>query len=137
MTEQSNARRIMFCCEECVDNYPEGCGYFDRNELRVMPNGKWLCASCFDECDARDYGVEERDEEGYFVKSNWTELPKPPALVRADLVEQMAEALRRSREAVNAVVLSTHSVSFDADLRAIDTALSTYAAAVGLKDTTP
>ena len=59
------------------------------------------------------------------------------AYIRADLVEQMAEALRRSREAVNAVVLSTHSVSFDADLRAIDTALSTYAAAVGSKEVTP
>lgn len=49
--------------------------------------------------------------------------------IRADLVEPLVEALRRSREAVNAVVLSTHSVSFDADLRAIDAALQAHEAA--------
>ena len=52
-----------------------------------------------------------------------------PTYTRADLVEPLVEALRRSREAVNAVVLSTHSVSFDADLRAIDAALSSWEAA--------
>lgn len=36
---------------------------------------------------------------------------------------EMLTALRRAREAVNAIMLSTHSISFDADLRAIDTAI--------------
>lgn len=87
-------KRIMFCCEECADNYPEGCGYFDRSELRVMPNDKWLCDSCFYECDAYDYGFRDRDEDGDIVKPDWADLPVPPALIRADLVEQMAAALR-------------------------------------------
>jgi hypothetical protein len=37
---------------------------------------------------------------------------------------QLLIALKRAREAVNAIVLSTHSVSFKADLDAIDEALS-------------
>jgi len=52
--------------------------------------------------------------------------PRAEAFIRADIVEQMAEALRRARESVNAVVLSTHSVSSNADLRTIDNALSTW-----------
>lgn len=36
MTEQ----RIMYVCSECADNFPEACGHFDRNDLRVMPDGK-------------------------------------------------------------------------------------------------
>lgn len=37
---------------------------------------------------------------------------------------EMLAALERAREAVSAIVLSTHSVSFDADLRAIDAAIA-------------
>jgi len=37
--------------------------------------------------------------------------------------DALVKALLRAREAVNAIVLSTHSISFDADLRAIDLAL--------------
>lgn len=43
MTEQ----RIMYVCSSCVDEIPEACGHFDRRELRVMPNGDWLCDGCF------------------------------------------------------------------------------------------
>lgn len=88
------AKRVMFCCESCADNYPEGCGYFNRDDLRVMPNGVWLCDGCFTDCDAYDYGFRERDEDGELVKPDWADLPAPPALVRADLVEPLVEALR-------------------------------------------
>lgn len=93
-------KRIMFCCEECADNYPEGCGYFDRSELRVMPNDKWLCDSCFDECDAYDYGFRDRDEDGDIVKPDWADLPVPPALIRADLVEPLVGALEHCQSAL-------------------------------------
>ena len=94
------ARRVMFCCESCADNYPEGCGYFDRDDLRVMPNGVWLCDGCFTDCDAYDYGFRERDEDGELVKPDWADLPAPPDLVRADLVEPLVEALRASQAAL-------------------------------------
>lgn len=42
------SERIMYCCSECADNNPEGCGYFDRSNLRVMRDGRWLCDGCFD-----------------------------------------------------------------------------------------
>ena len=45
--------------------------------------------------------------------------------------DALVEALLRAREAVNAIVLSTHSISFDADLRAIDMALEGCGHAVG------
>lgn len=37
---------------------------------------------------------------------------------------ELLAALKRAREAVNAIVLSTHSVSFTADLKAIEAAIS-------------
>ena len=88
------AKRVMFCCESCADNYPEGCGYFDRDDLRVMPNGVWLCDGCFTDCDAYDYGFRDLDEDEEIAKPDWLDLPVPPALVRADLVEPLVEALR-------------------------------------------
>jgi len=39
MSEQT---RIMYVCSECVDDAPESCGHFDRKDLRVMPDGRWL-----------------------------------------------------------------------------------------------
>ena len=45
------------------------------------------------------------------------------ALLTAAAPELLA-ALKRAREAVNAIVLSTHSVSFEADLRIIDAAIA-------------
>jgi len=41
--------KIMLCCETCVDNYPEGCGHFAVGDLRVTPDGRWLCHSCWDD----------------------------------------------------------------------------------------
>ena len=60
------ADRIMYCCTSCARHNPEMCGYFARDNLRVMPNGDWLCDSCFD--DARPL-----DEEKV-----WSDYPQPP-----------------------------------------------------------
>ncbi len=94
------AKRVMFCCESCADNYPEGCGYFDRDDLRVMPNGKWLCDGCFTDCDAYDYGFRDLDEDEEMAKPDWRDLPVPPALVPADLVEPLVEALRSAQRII-------------------------------------
>ena len=58
---------IMYVCDECAIEYPENCGHHDRHDLRVMPDGSWLCDGCFD--DART-----ADQE-------WSALPLPPEYV--------------------------------------------------------
>lgn len=40
--------RIMYVCETCKDHDPDSCGHFDRTEVRVTSDGKWLCYSCYD-----------------------------------------------------------------------------------------
>jgi hypothetical protein len=77
--------RIMYVCEICEDNFPEGCGRYDRHDLRILPSGKWVCDACFDDMSARDFG--EPDEEGeYPDKPSWLELPTPPEYVPATTV---------------------------------------------------
>jgi hypothetical protein len=67
--------RIMYVCTECADGYPEGCGHYDRNDLRLMPDGKWLCEACFDDTDQADRG--NTTDEGEFM--SWSDLLAPPA----------------------------------------------------------
>jgi hypothetical protein len=38
--------RIMYVCTECAESNPEMCGYYDRTNLGVMPDGRWLCENC-------------------------------------------------------------------------------------------
>ena len=69
------AERIMYVCSECADGYPEGCGHFDRNDLRVMPDGRWLCEVCFDDTTQDERGGNADDDE-FRV---WSDLPPPRA----------------------------------------------------------
>ena len=48
-------QRIMYVCSECAEGCPEACGHYDRTELRVMPDGAWLCESCFDNNDDNEF----------------------------------------------------------------------------------
>lgn len=41
--------KIMLVCESCSENFPEGCGHYSMNDLRICRDGRWLCESCFDE----------------------------------------------------------------------------------------
>ena len=56
--------RIMYVCEECWDSNPENCGHFDRRDLRVMPDGRWICDGCFDDMPQSDLG--------------WSQMAQPP-----------------------------------------------------------
>jgi len=40
--------RIMYVCTDCAEAVPENCGHFDRKNLAVMPDGRWLCEFCYD-----------------------------------------------------------------------------------------
>jgi hypothetical protein len=61
----------MYCCTSCADTNPEACGYFVRDSLRVMPDGRWLCDGCFDE----DYFEGRYTEKG---DKCWSDYPQPP-----------------------------------------------------------
>lgn len=65
--------RVMYCCTFCADNNPEMCGFFDRDNLVVMPDGRWLCDSCFDETDPEERGS---DPEGDGLCRS--DFPHPP-----------------------------------------------------------
>lgn len=41
--------QIMFVCDYCSEHNPEMCGHYDAEDIRLAPNGSWLCESCFDE----------------------------------------------------------------------------------------
>lgn len=69
------AERIMYVCSDCADNYPEGCGHFDRNDLRAMPDGKWLCEGCFDELTPAERGADPDADEW----KGWCDFPPPRA----------------------------------------------------------
>ena len=60
--------RIMYICEVCADNNPEGCGHLDRAEVRVLPDGRWLCDGCY-------------DDEAPADAQPWSKLPAVPEYV--------------------------------------------------------
>lgn len=63
--------RILYVCSFCADNNPEMCGHYDRTDLAVMPDGRWLCESCFDE----ERPAPNDDEE---CAPSFVEMPRPP-----------------------------------------------------------
>lgn len=58
---------IMYVCDCCYESVPESCGRFDRNELRVLPDGNWVCSECHDSWS--DWSEDERPD--------WDTLPVP------------------------------------------------------------
>jgi hypothetical protein len=72
---------IMYVCDGCCENNPEACGRFDRNELRVVDGGKWVCESCFDDVALEDFAALG----GGDYKPLWSYFPPPPEYVAARL----------------------------------------------------
>jgi hypothetical protein len=66
--------RIMYVCSDCSDSLPESCGFYDRNDLRVIPDGRWLCEGCFDDTDWKDRGEDPEAE----TSKLWADFPAPP-----------------------------------------------------------
>jgi hypothetical protein len=73
--------KILYVCENCYDNNPEGCGYTDSSELRLMPDGRQICCHCFDdEPPVYPAGVDlEQDPEPI----RWPDLPRIQAVAAA------------------------------------------------------
>lgn len=65
---------IMYVCEPCQENAPESCGYYDRTDLLVAPDGTWLCADCLDNAGTGDFGLQF-DSDGNVI---YDRLRHPP-----------------------------------------------------------
>lgn len=67
--------KLMYVCACCADNNPEGCGHYNRNDLREWPEEGgstiWLCKDCYDSHTSEDLGGG--------AKPVWSSLPIPPA----------------------------------------------------------
>jgi hypothetical protein len=68
---------IMYVCDTCKNDCPEACGHFDRNEVRVMSDGSWICENCFDELAIADVIAAG----GGDLKPLWSRLPAAPEYV--------------------------------------------------------
>lgn len=74
-------KRIMYCCELCAESAPESCGYWDLNDIAVMPDGTWLCEICADEpANLRDHGMKPSDPDDADWPSFY-DFPRPPEYV--------------------------------------------------------
>ncbi len=69
---------IMYVCENCRENNPEGCGRYDREEIRFAPNGQWLCDSCYEDMDAYDLGLRPDDDGDMPERPDWNSLDFAP-----------------------------------------------------------
>lgn len=75
MTEPT---RIFYVCTECSDSAPESSGHPSPDELRVMPDGRWLCEDCYDDEMPGD-------------APRWRTLLAPPQYVPAIIAGQRSE----------------------------------------------
>ncbi len=78
-----NDRRILYVCTRCADGAEESCGHYDRTELRVTPDGDWLCENCHGDIPV-----------AYGDRPSWNDLPSPPlAVLSVDASDDRASLL--------------------------------------------
>ena len=46
MSRAIDVPKLHYVCEPCYLNAPEQCGRL-REDIRIMPDGRWLCDECF------------------------------------------------------------------------------------------
>jgi hypothetical protein len=68
---------IMYCCEVCAEQDAESCAYIKREEVRVMPDGVWLCEVCFDN-GRNDIYREQQLADDDFVVPCWSDHSTAP-----------------------------------------------------------
>lgn len=64
----SEPTRIFYICTSCLEAAPECCGHCAPADLRVMPDGRWLCDGCY-------------DNESHAGDPKWSTLPMPPKYI--------------------------------------------------------
>lgn len=55
---------IWYACDNCAEHSPETSGLQDPSDVRVLPSGKWICDTCYNEEDGNG-------------EDDWRDLPKP------------------------------------------------------------
>lgn len=73
--------KMMYVCENCADNCPEGCGHYERGDIRKTPGGQWLCESCYDDADPQGIGLKMDDEGEWPERPFWSDLEQAPKYV--------------------------------------------------------
>lgn len=85
---------LYFECASCAENNlaDEGCAW-DRDQIRVAPDGTWVCEVCYD--DAPRWTYADRPAAGDETEQpEWWELPMPPDYVAsAELIRELLDAL--------------------------------------------
>ena len=82
--------RILYLCEFCMDNCPEG-SCWERKDLRVLPTGVWVCDGCFHDGNCRDLGLPDDEDD---VKPKWASLPLPPEYLPVNAHAYLIAALK-------------------------------------------
>lgn len=90
-------QRIFYICSDCYDADTETCGRNEPSDLRIMPNGRWLCDDCFGENDAYDIGVQYDADGEIGHKPEWRSLPIPPTY-SSPSPDSKLEAYRKALE---------------------------------------
>lgn len=75
MTEMKHDHRVYFACECCEEHNPEG-AVSVREDTCVMPDGTWLCSSCYADCDKSAYGMVATDVDD-FEFPRFDDMPHP------------------------------------------------------------
>lgn len=78
---------IMYVCNACEMSYPEDCGRYCHTELRVLPDGTWICESCYDELPPPD-----RADMGLRDDAEWSSLKPPPEYVPGREITPMIDS---------------------------------------------
>ena len=78
-------RRIMYVCDPCLENNPEASGHFDRDELRVVPDGRWMCDSCY---------------EFEYERKLWHLLPMPPEYIEVNEMKSSPEPMTEEEDSI-------------------------------------
>lgn len=95
-------QHIFYICSDCYDADTETCGRNAPSDLRIMPNGRWLCEDCFGENDAYDIGIQHDEAGEIGDKPTWQSLPIPPAYSSAP--DSKLQAYRKALEASDAFI---------------------------------
>ncbi|MEP0149971.1 hypothetical protein [Roseibium sp.] len=86
--------KIMYVCVSCREHSPETCGH-DRQDLAVMPSGRWLCDSCLQEDREFDEDCEYACPPPLYAAPQPAASDVPHDVVRErPLINQLTGALR-------------------------------------------
>lgn len=92
--EARHDRRVLFMCQCCEEDEPDG-AVCRREDIAVMPDGTWLCDSCYADCEKTAYGLIPSAVED-FEFPGFEDLPRPAPYAETSLhspAENDAEAL--------------------------------------------